>query len=91
MGQGKAKYFLGPSIEYGTAFNSNYFTRNRESYHAFLFQNGFLIQPTKHFNFSLNLGLGYARSRFKGDSINYDLYYDGYLTFRGGLNIGYKF
>lgn len=85
MGQGKAKYFLGPSFEYGTAFNQNW--QGRETYYALLFQNGFLFQPTKHFNISLNLGLGYTQSRFKGD-YSYD---EGYLTLRGGLNIGYKF
>jgi len=87
FGQGKAKFFFGPSLVYGQ-FNFwnynphlNYTTKERGTYYAFLLQNGFLFQPSKHFNLSINagIGLGYTKGLI------------GNIAARGGLNIGYKF
>jgi len=71
FGQGKAKYFLGPSIVYRLL-------KEQTNYNAFLFQNGFLFQPSKHINLSINAGIGFDNIKKVARS-------------KGGLNIGYKF
>jgi len=85
-GQGKAKFFYGPSFEYRKYefSNSNY---EINSVYALLFQAGYLFQPTKHLNFSINAGIGYARL------ISDNSYYNntGDVATKAGLNIGYKF
>jgi len=91
IGQGKARVFFGPSVEYGQfnywtyLYNPNppynsYTQKERATYHAILMQNGLLLQPSKHFNISINAGIGYS------SAIRYST-----ITVRGGLNIGYKF
>ncbi len=94
-GQGTAKFFFGPSFEYGrfnhgsyTYFSTpnppyyySYFENRKENYYAFLLQNGVLFQPLKHFNISINAGLGYSHSSTDRSD----------LVVRGGLNIGYKY
>lgn len=95
FGQGKAKFFFGPSVEYGQ-FNYWIYNYNpagtsnqkeRGTYHAILLQNGFLFQPSKHFNLSINVGMGYSSTTSDG----YSGSTGGRITFRGGLNMGYKF
>ena len=91
FGQGKARYFIGPSVEYGlfnywtVIFNPNppfdsRSAKERGTYHAFLMQNGFLFQPSKHFNISIHVGTGYSSAMTHGS-----------ITIRAGLNVGYKF
>jgi hypothetical protein len=95
--QAKAKYFYGPSIEYGQFNFLNYTDINvppdnpndlkdKSSYFAIAFQNGFLYHPANHFALSITLGLSYFKP------LNED-YYDvsGYLVIKGGLNVGYNF
>lgn len=80
-GQGKVRYFVGPSIEFGWFdyhdFGSmgNYypFTNVDETmganFQSLLLQNGFLFQPSANFNFSLTLGMGYTRTRFMHNDV----------------------
>jgi hypothetical protein len=105
FGQGKAKYFFGPSFEYGqfksrVVFNDYNGQQWNESFkgnfRSLLLQNGFLFQPAKHFNISLNLGLGFSNVRineFKVPANTYFNYYDAgaRVALRGGLNMGIKF
>ncbi len=94
-GQGRAKYFMGPSLEYGQYkyLQYDYYSLNNikkvAAYYAILFQNGFLFQPTKDFNISVNVGVGFTQS-----ILNSEYQYirnHGDFTFRGGLNMGFKF
>lgn len=89
-GQGQAKFFFGPSFEFGQyKYWSFYYnppfddgnSKKTSTYYAFLLQNGFLFQPVKHFNVSINAGIGYSNRRY-GTSV---------IVIRGGLSIGYKF
>ncbi len=93
FGQGKTKYFMGTSFEYGiynsweydyTYYPNIYTTIKQNHYVAFLFQNGFLFQPTRNFNYSINIGFGCE---------SYKDYYDfiDCLIVRAGLNFGFKF
>jgi len=86
FGKGKAKYFFGPSLEYGQD-NFNY--QEIVTYYAFSIQNGFLFQLSKHFNFSINTGIGISRSRINNSLSNFGKL-EG-IVVKGGLNIGYKF
>lgn len=94
-GQGRAKYFIGPSLEYGryNFFEYDYYSINNTkrvaAFYAIILQNGFLFQPSKHFNISINVGLGFANSILNSE-YQYNHNYGGF-TFRGGLNMGYKF
>jgi hypothetical protein len=74
-GQGKVRYYVGPSIELGWFDYSedqylNYYpyTRTKSTqkanFQSIILQNGFLFQPTPSVNFSLNIGLGYTRERY---------------------------
>jgi hypothetical protein len=94
-GQGRARYFMGPSLEYGryNYLQYDYYSINNikkvAAFYSILFQNGFLFQPSKHFNISVNVGVGYTKS-----ILNSEYHYirnHGDFTFRGGLNMGYKF
>jgi hypothetical protein len=103
-GQGLVKFYFGPSVEYGQ-FNywSYYYNQNTPynywyiketgTYFAFLLQNGMLIQPSKKFNVSLNLGIGYSQKRFEssGHSYNSNSNRHEQIAIRGGISIGYKF
>lgn len=86
FGQGKSKFFYGPSFEY-KKFKTINMASDINSAYAFLFQAGFLFQPHKHFNISVAAGIGYARL------IRDDYLYEskGDVAARLGLNIGYKF
>jgi len=107
-GQGKVRYYIGPSLEFGWF---DYNDRSQVglypngqvskimsgSFQSLLLQNGFLFQPAPNFNFSLNLGMGYSRSRFLHDDVK-DLYQgDKYaenrhdFAVRWGMNVGYRF
>lgn len=101
LGQGKSRYFMGVSFEYGIVkywdyyYNNltpyNYiFQKEYSHYYALVFQNGFLVQPTKHINISINAGIGYCRQKGYYDYQNNDNY-RGYFVFRGGISFGYKF
>ncbi|OYU97468.1 MAG: hypothetical protein CFE21_04020 [Bacteroidetes bacterium B1(2017)] len=106
FGQGKAKYFVGPSIEFGRFeyVDNNYYSSSstgpimQASFQSLLLQNGFLFQPTREINFSVTIGLGYCRTRFLHKDTNNQ--YPGGDTYatnandfaaRWGLNLGYKF
>ncbi len=82
-GQGQAKFFYGPSFEY-KKFTTYYQYNDINSAYALLFQAGFLFQPTKQLNFSINAGIGYARL-FKSE------YNTGEVASRVGVNMGFKF
>jgi hypothetical protein len=86
FGQGKSKFFYGPSFEY-KKFKTTNMANDVHSAYAMLFQAGFLFQPFKHFNISVTAGIGYARL------IRDDYLYEskGDVATRLGLNIGYKF
>jgi hypothetical protein len=77
FGQGRLKFFFGPSIEYG---QSRYL-----SYSAILAQNGFLFQPLKNINISITAGAG-AYSYWAHHDIR-----GGGWTGEAGINIGFKF
>ncbi|MDO8896731.1 MAG: hypothetical protein Q7V19_03705 [Bacteroidales bacterium] len=53
---------------------------------AFLFQTGYILDVSEHFNFGLNIGVGY---RFASKNPNYGG--DNGPLIRGGLSLGYKF
>jgi hypothetical protein len=96
-GQGKAKYFVGPSFQFATYkyldrdyyyIGNTYYSNNhiRLGYHyAFLINNGMLIQPTKNFNFSFFLGVGAAQNV---DKTSHDKLFPKFST---GFMIGFKF
>lgn len=99
-GQGKDRFYYGPSVEYGmyhdevmnyTTNYSNYsYTVNkfRNSFYSILFQMGILSQPTKNINFSLNFGIGYSKIFVKA---KYGPSEYGELALRAGVLLGYKF
>ncbi len=103
-GQGKAKYFIGPSVEYGQ-FNYTYIYYNPNSsvtysenkigmFSAMILQNGFLFQPSKHINISMNLGVGYVQTRMMSNyrySTGHTTITEGLGAIRFGVNAGYKF
>jgi len=95
FGQGKVKFFYGPSIEYGqmdkkvfSYTSPNYFLNYKGSFYSLILESGYLIQPTKHFNFSVNAGIGWTSI-----SLDYSIYDTSkpQLTLRYGLSVGYKF
>lgn len=94
----KAKYFYGPSIEYGQFTFLDYtFTpvppynpydlKETSAYVILLFQNGFLYHPANHFALSITAGVGYIQPLNE----DYNDGYSGYLVIKGGLNVGYNF
>lgn len=85
-GQGRVKFFYGPSFEYRKYKFSNT-TYEINSAYAFLFQAGYLFQPQKHLNISVKAGIGYIRL-IRDD---YSYYSNGEVATKVGLNIGYKF
>lgn len=106
-GQGKVRYFVGPSIELGW-FDYNdrpYFSqpsakigeKRNASFQSVILQNGFLFQPTSNINFSLNIGLGYTRERYIRKDISNQYPEDYYaenrhlFAFRAGMCVGYRF
>lgn len=89
-GQGKSKFYFGPSLEFGQFnywtydydfLNAYNYKKEQGTYYAFLLQTGFLLQPDKHLNISINAGLGYANT----------VSARGTLAIRGGISMGYKF
>ncbi|MFZ4413170.1 MAG: hypothetical protein ACOYOV_08810 [Bacteroidales bacterium] len=92
FGQGKTKYFMGTSFEYGIynrweydyTNSLTYTAKKQHHYVAFLFQNGFLFQPTRNFNYSINIGVGCESYKDYHDFIDR-------LVVRAGLNLGFKF
>ena len=86
FGQGKSKFFYGPSFVYGQ-FKFYNIGNDIGTYYAFLLQTGFLFQPTKSINFSINtgIGLGFAQTSFS------QTFLDKGIAANGGLNIGLKF
>lgn len=89
-GQGKIKYYLGPSFRVGVArgVNYNYFSGRSSiedfNYFSFFFSNGFYAQPTKSFYIGMQGGLGMASFRSRTKSNNFaDL--DGIFAFNMGL------
>jgi hypothetical protein len=79
-GQGKVRYFVGPSIEFGwfdyldfgSVGNYPYVKvdeRMGANFQSLLLQNGFLFQPSSNFNFSLTIGMGYTRTRFMHNDV----------------------
>ncbi|HMG15430.1 MAG TPA: DUF3575 domain-containing protein [Saprospiraceae bacterium] len=94
-GQGESKYFLGPALEYGkynvreTIIASSDFQINSRTFYSIIFQNGVLFQPSKHFNLSFNLGIGYAKVNIQNSF--YQFFSSEYTLIRFGINMGYKF
>lgn len=96
-GQGRARFFYGPSLEYGQfrypTFSYNYNANSYNSgsaqatYFAFLCSAGVIFQPDRHFNISMNAGLGYSHRQVG----LYSFYPESGLTIRGGVLMGYKF
>lgn len=70
-------YFLGIATEYGQS--------KQLWYDALLFRNGFLFQPSKHFNILSSISVGGYKSRNGKQSTG------GGATGRFELNLGYKF
>lgn len=77
-GQGKIRYFVGPEVRVISAQDERtYFyegynrTVNEQYIHtAFLLNNGMIYEPSEHFIFSLNLGVGFiSRDQKTGDGI----------------------
>jgi hypothetical protein len=79
-GQGKVRYFIGPSVEFGwfdyhdfgNVGNYPYTLVDKKmsaNFQSLLLQNGFLFQPTANFNFSLLIGMGYTRTRYMHDDV----------------------
>jgi hypothetical protein len=74
-GQGTIRYYIGPEVRiYGASGTSyvyyeNYSQQNDNDYihSAFLLNNGMIYEPTEHFVFGVNLGLGFL-SRDSKDS-----------------------
>lgn len=90
-GQSKPRFFFGPSLEYGQ-FNyldyvykpsGNPYQKEKGSFYAIIFENGFLFQPSEHFNITIHFGAGWT-------NVN-SMYEDEQFTVRGGINVGYKF
>ena len=80
-GQGKVRYYVGPSIElgwfdysdeiYSNTFPYTYsYETSKASFQSVILQNGFLFQPSTNINFSLNIGLGYTRERYIHRDVN---------------------
>lgn len=101
-GQGKIKYFIGPSLEYGqlryNIYNWSYSSltysdpileEKKTNYFEFLVQNGVLFQPAKYFNLSFNIGVGGMDIKYL--SPPYPYLDDLRVVIRGGFNLGYKF
>ncbi len=90
-GQGKIKYFFGPSFRVGTVserFNSD-IRGSVIDYYRYLglfFNNGFNIQPTTKLNIGFQWAAGVGRFRNKQLSSNL-IEVDGIIAF----NIGYRF
>jgi hypothetical protein len=94
-GQGKVKYFLGPSFRVGTVssryydyWNGGVFMQDevrKYSYFGIFFNNGFNIQPTPKLflGFQAALGIG----RFSGGGVESFAEVDGIFAF----NMGYRF
>ncbi len=107
FGQGKSKYFVGPSVEIGTfSYHDNNWVNGQVDYlrpenvnqtgtfNAIILQNGFLFQPTKSVNFSVNMGIGYSQQRFMHfDELTQKNFktIEDFVAFRAGFNVGYKF
>lgn len=86
-GQGRAKFFYGPSFEYKKFRTTNFMTEVNSAY-TFLLQAGFLFQPEKHLNISVVAGIGYMHLFWNAP----DPYSNkGDVATRLGLNAGYKF
>ncbi len=91
-GQGKIKYFLGPSFRIGAARGYNYdYLTNRSTlqdynYFSIFFSNGFYAQPTKSLYLGVLGGIGMARFKSKTTSTHFaDI--DGIFAF----NMGWRF
>ena len=81
FGQGKVKYYVGPSIEFGWfSFTDEIYqgpptygykdeTQNG-SFQSILLMNGFLFQPSAEVNFNLGFGMGYCQSKFMQKDYN---------------------
>lgn len=91
FGQGKVKYYVGPSFEFGyfdymdetyTGTAPNYYVKETQpgSYQSLILQNGFLFQPSRNLNFSLSLGMGYTREKFIHNDILNKYPEDIYVT-----------
>lgn len=105
--QGTVKYFIGPALEYGKynyyVYKNNstlpgYFTIEKltSQFYTFSFKNGLLIQPSKKFNITTFLGIGFENFNYRKDSYvkNENALTDtklNYLNFSFGINAGYKF
>lgn len=87
-GQGKIKYFLGPSFRVGVA-RDNFTGRSTlkdYNYFSIFFSNGFYAQPTKSLYLGMQAGIGMARFKSKTTSTHFaDI--DGIFAF----NMGYRF
>lgn len=96
-GQGKVKYFLGPSFRIGTVSNGVYELHGivqekvTYNYQGFFFTNGVVIQPTKRFYTSLQAAVGIERFEARRQLITAPALstetYSGFVT----LNLGYRF
>lgn len=92
FGQGRTKVFIGPSMVYGNYKTwreiwdtTHYFQYEKNgNYYGLLIQNGILLQPSKHWNFSVAAGYGLVkrRSPMRENKLNFEIMF--------GLNAGYK-
>jgi hypothetical protein len=102
-GQGKVKYFIGPSIRTGLLgiYNNPYYDGIRKTYFnhptefgyfSLMFNNGVVVNPTSHVFISFQAAVGVARFRY----LNYKegtgfekrfIEADGMI----GVNVGYRF
>jgi hypothetical protein len=100
-GQGKMRYYLGPSIEFGrfkyidkiSGSSTNpkaYEEEQLGTFSSILIHNGILFQPTASINFNMALGIGYSRPDFFHSNNSYT---NGSTEFAARLvfNAGYKF
>ena len=95
-GQGRIRYFFGPSFEYGKrrwgsyydyydsyGYYEYYIVEDRLDYYSVVLNNGVLFQPSRHWNMSLIFGLGLQEVEHRnGGAIPHVKF---------GTNIGYKF
>ncbi|MEO5581815.1 MAG: hypothetical protein ABIR66_03925 [Saprospiraceae bacterium] len=86
FGQGKLKYFVGPSVELRKYEYKDYNSKNSDW--AILIQNGLLFQPAKNINCSINVGIGYLRT---SERYNNRPYSYGRVGSDAAVNLGFKF
>ncbi len=104
-GQGKVRYYFGPSIEIGW-FNYTdevqkntlpYTLEDKEmpgSFQSVLVQQGILFQPTAEINFNIGIGFGYCQSRYRHIDFNGNEIAStkrSEFAARYMLTVGYKF